>query len=317
MAGGGNRNVSDVDRWVWRDGEFVHWRDATVHILSQSLQRGSLAFDYTSVHEARRGVAVFRLGDHIDRLLRTCALMGLPIAYTRDALIEGCVAAVRRNPGSKSLKISALIPSIEAELVPQDPRVGVFICAYDVVADVIEQHGGAYHWGGSLSLKVERDITNRRPDIIPAQAKMAANYTSAMFAKWRARKEGFDEIVLLDSDGYVAEAPTSNIFTVAPDGLVTPPEHKVLHGITRTSVLELAGSLGLDCAVRDLTVDELHAAREVFLTASSVGIMPVVRIDRRAVGNGEPGAVSVRLREALRRIWRGEDSDFERWLHYV
>ena len=309
--------MSDIDRWVWRDGEFVRWGDATVHILSQSLQRGSLAFDYTSVHEARAGVAVFRLGDHIDRLLRTCEIMGLPIAYTRAELIDACAAAVRRNPGSKSLKISALIPSIEAELVPQDPRVGVFVCAYDVVADVIEQHGGTGRWGDALSLKVERDITNRRPDIIPPQAKMAANYTSAMFAKWRARKEGFDEILLLDSDGYVAEAPTSNIFVAGPGGLATPPEHKVLHGITRASVLELAESLGLARAVRDLTVDDLHGAQEVFLTASSVGVWPVVRIDGARVGNGAPGARAVRLKEALARIWRGEDADFEHWLHYV
>ena len=89
--------VSAVDRWVWRDGEFVRWGDATVHILSQSLQRGSLAFDYTSVHEARRGVAVFRLEDHIDRLLRTCKIMGLPIAYTRAELIDACAAAVIRS----------------------------------------------------------------------------------------------------------------------------------------------------------------------------------------------------------------------------
>ena len=309
--------MSDIDRWVWRDGEFVRWGEATVHILSQSLQRGSLAFDYTSVHEARGGVAVFRLGAHVDRLLRTCEIMGLPIAYTRAELVDACAAAVRRNPGSKSLKISALIPSIEAELVPQDPRVGVFVCAYDVVADVIEPHGGTGRWGDPLSLKVERDITNRRPDIIPPQAKMAANYTSAMFAKWRARKEGFDEILLLDGDGYVAEAPTSNIFVAGPGGLATPPEHKVLHGITRASVMELAESLGLACAVRDLTVDDLHGAREVFLTASSVGIWPVVRIDGAPVGNGAPGETAVRLKEALARIWRGEDPDFEYWLHYV
>ena len=310
--------VSAVDRWVWRDGEFVRWGDATVHILSQSLQRGSLAFDYTSVHEARRGVAVFRLGDHVDRLLRTCAIMGLPIAHTRDELIDACVRTVRKNPGSKSLRISALIPSIEAELVPQDPRVGVFVCAYDVMADVVEQHGGGGRRPGrALSLKVERDITNRRPDIIPPQAKMAANYTSAMFAKWRARDEGFDDIILLDADGYVAEAPTSNLFVAGPDGLATPPEHKVLHGITRASVLELAASLGLPCAVRDLTVDDLHAAREVFLTASSVGVWPVVRVDGRAVGDGAPGPDAERLKGALQRIWRGEDADFEHWLHYV
>ena len=261
------------------------------------------------LHERARGAGrrgrVPAWANHIDRLLRTCAIMGLPIAQTRDQLIDACAATVRRNPGSKSLKISALIPSIEAELVPQDPRVGVFVCAYDVVADVIEQHGATPRWGTALSLKVERDITNRRPDIIPPQAKMAANYTSAMFAKWRARNEGFDEIVLLDADGYVAEAPTSNIFVAGPNGLVTPPEHKVLHGITPGVGDETRGVSR--SALRGAGPDGGRPARGPggLSDASSVGVWPVVRIDERRVGSGEPGAETVRLKEALARIWRG------------
>lgn len=309
--------MSRAPRLVWRDGEFVPWREATVHILAQSLQRGSLAFDYMSVRQAKRGVAVFRLGAHIDRLFNTCQLMGLPIAYTREQLIEGCVATVRANPDATSLKISALIPAIEAELVPRDPRVGVFICAYDMEADIVGEGGQGGQPRERIALKVERDIINRRPDIIPPQAKMAGNYTSAMFAKWRARREGFDDIVLLDADGCVAEAPTSNIFAVVRGSLVTPPESKVLHGITRASMIELAAAIGIPCAERDLSVPDLHAADEVFLSATSVGVWPVVSIDRQPVGNGEPGTVSLRLREALDAVARGEDATFERWLHYV
>ena len=304
-------------RRVWRDGALVAWQDATVHILAQSLQRGSLAFDYMSVREAKRGVAVFRLRDHVARLFRTCELMGLPIAYTRAELIDACAATVRANPGATSLKISALIPSIEAELVPRDPRVSVFICAYDLDVDILGGAGGGGLRRERLTLKVERDITNRRPDIIPPQAKMAGNYTSAMFAKWRARHEGFDEIVLLDSAGYVAEAPTSNIFVVAGDGLATPPEHKVLHGITRASIIELAAARGIPCALRDLRVEDLHGAAEVFLSATSAGVWPIVSIDGRPVGDGGPGPVSLQLRDALDAAATGEDPRFEHWLHYV
>lgn len=309
--------MSDVDRTVWRDGEFVAWRDATVHILAQSLQRGSLAFDYMSVHQAKRGVAVFRLVEHIERLFKTCALMGLPISYTLEELVDGCAETVRRNPRSASLKISALIPSIEVELVPQDPRVGVFICAYDNRTDIIEQHAGNYRSRDLVSLKVERDIINRRPDIIPPQVKMAANYTSALFAKWRARQEGFDEIVLLDADGGVAEAPTSNIFIVDDAGLATPPDDKVLLGITRASVIELAAAIDIACDVRALTVDDLHGATEAFLTATSVVIWPIVQIDRKPVGNGEAGTVTTRLKDAMSEIAAGENADFEHWLYYV
>ena len=309
--------MSGVPRVVWRDGEFVPWQEATVHILAQSLQRGSLAFDYMSVRQAKRGIAVFRLDAHIDRLFNTCELMGLPIAYARAELIEGCLATVRANPGATSLKISALIPAIEAELVPRDPRVGVFICAYDLDADIPGEAGQGGLRKERIALKVERDITNRRPDIIPPQAKMAGNYTSAMFAKWRARREGFDDIVLLDAGGCVAEAPTSNLFAVIGGSLATPPENKVLHGITRASMIELAAAIGIPCAERDLSVPDLHGADEVFLSATSVGVWPVVSIDRRPVGNGEPGALSLRLREALDAAARGDNPAFEHWLHYV
>ena len=309
--------MSRVERTVWRDGEFVSWDDATVHILAQSLQRGSLAFDFMSVHRARRGVAVFRLEDHVARLFKTCSIMGLPIAYGADELVRGCAETVRRNPGATSLKISALIPSIEVELVPRNPRVGVFICAYDAATDIpADEDAGGLH-REIVSLKVERDIVNRRPDIIPPQAKMAANYTSAMFAKWRAREEGFDEIVLLDGDGSIAEAPTSNIFLVDAEGLATPPEDKVLHGITRASVIELAGALGIACRAKDLSVPDLQHAREVFLTSTSVGLWPVVRIDGRPVSSGHAGPVTSRLKGALDEVTRGTDPNFEHWLHYV
>ena len=309
--------MNRVERTVWRDGEFVPWEDASVHILAQSLQRGSLAFDFMSVHQAQQGVAVFRLEDHVARLFKTCSIMGLPIAHSQAELVEGCAETVRRNPGATSLKISALIPSIEAELVPRNPRVGVFICAYDYESDIlgIEEPAGSHR--ETVSLKVEREIVNRRPDIIPPQAKMAANYTSAMFAKWRAREQGFDEIVLLDGDGSIAEAPTSNIFLVNAEGLATPPEDKVLHGITRASVIELADALGIACQATDLAVDDLRSAREVFLTSTSVGVWPVVQIDGRPVSSGNKGPVTSRLKDALAEVARGADPNFKHWLHYV
>ena len=344
--------MKGTDRVVWKDGDFVPWSDATVHILAQSLQRGSLAFDYMRIHRARQGIAIFRLRDHVARLFKTCSIMGLPIAYKPVDLIAACAETARRNPGATSLKISALIPSIEADLVPRNPRVGVFICAYDIERDIlqVELGPGALVSGSELadalgdavheplnepgalysdtelgdrprpaevSLKVERDIVNRRPDIIPPQAKMAANYTSAMFAKWRAREEGFDEIVLLDADGCIAEAPTSNIFMVDEEGLATPPDTKVLHGITRATVIELAESMGIACSARDLTVADLHSAREVFLTSTSVGFRPVARIDRQPVSSGGTGVVTTRLHEAFKSVTRGENPDFERWLYFV
>ena len=307
-----------MSRKIWRDGTFVEWEAATVHVLSHSLQRGSLAFDYTSIHNTAKGTAIFRLGSHIDRLVTTCRITGLPLSYSREELIEACVETVRQNPGAMSLKISAIIPSLEVELVPQDPTVSVLIAAYDSKTDIIDKNRGEYHSASRLSLKIARDISNRREDIIPPQAKVAANYTSPMIEKWKARKEGFDDIILLDAYGNVAEAPTSNIFIVDENGnLATPPAEKVLLGITRSSIMELAPSMGITWREEDLTEGDLYTANEVFLSASTVGVWPVVKIDGKTIGNGEMGTVSGRLKTRLREIKAGKDPEFEHWLHYV
>lgn len=305
-----------TDRWIWRDGAFIPWAEATVHVLSQSLQRGTLAFDYMSVHQTDQGPAILKLEPHIARLFETGRIMGLPLTQTPDELIAACVETVRRNPGATSLKISALIPSIEVELVPQDPTVSVVIAAYDSRRDIIEKNQGELHHARELSLKIERDISNRRDDVIPAQAKVAANYTAALFAKWRARREGYDDILLLDDGQFVAECSTSNIFAVIDGGIVTPPEGRVLHGVTRASVLALAPAVDVPVAERDLTVDALLGADEVFCTGTSVGVWPVLKIDDQPIGSGEIGEITTRLRDKHRQIVSGSDPAFLDWLTF-
>ena len=308
-----------TDRIIWRDGEFIAWEDATVHVLAQSLQRGSLAFDYISVHETRRGTAIFRLRDHIERLATTCRIVGLPLEYAVGELVEGCAETVRRNPGAKSIKISALMPSVEAELIPENPHVAVFIAAYDSDRDLTAPNPELMRRRReAVSLKIEREKSSRREDVIPPHAKVAANYTAAMTAKWRARNEGYDDIVLLDEHGNLTEGPTANLFMVDSGGvLATPPASKVLLGITRDSVLALAPVIGRSCTERDIAVDELASASEVLLSGTSAGVWPVVRIDGRPVADGCTGPVTLQLRDTYSRVVQGEEPAFEHWLHFV
>ena len=302
------------DRLIWRDGAFVPWKDATVHFLAQSLQRGTLAFDYMSVHATADGPAIMRLPEHTARLLQTCRILGIPIGCRQDELNRACIETVRRNPGASSLKISALIASIEVELVPQDGRVAVFIAAYDNQADIIAHNPGKAHSPDLLKLKVERQISNRRKDIISPQAKVAANYTGPAFAKWRARHEGFDEILLLNASGTVAESTTSNLFAVIDGGLLTPGDENVLLGVTRASVIELAAALGIPCEKRDLRLADLLAADEVFLTSTSRAIFPVRQIDETRIGEAAPGPITRRLVDRFERIFAGRDTEFAHWL---
>jgi len=304
------------ERKIWVDGVLVPWERATVHVLSHSLQRGSLVFDYMSVHGTPRGAAVFRLREHVERFLRSVELVGLPLARGRGELEAAILATVRANPGARSVKVSAYLPSIEVDVVPIDERVSVAIAAYDPKADVIDRSAGqALPWRGAVRLFVEKERRNRRKDILAPQAKVAANYTSPMAAKWAARRAGYDEIVLVDEDGFVAETPTANLFWVERGGaLRTPSVERVLLGVTRQSVLEIAKHDGIDAAEAQIRPAELAGQAEVFLTGTTAGVLPVESIDGRVVGDGKPGPLSLRLGARLREIQSGADPAFLHWL---
>jgi branched-chain amino acid aminotransferase len=308
---------SAVDRLIWRNGELVPWDQATVHVLSHSLQRGSLVFDYMSVHDSPRGPAVFRLDLHVERMLRSCELMGLPIDLAAAGLTEAIRTAARANPGCTAVKACAYFASIEVDVVPMDPRVTVAIAAYDPQRDIIDRLPGERkaRKRSPIRLWLEKQAHQRREDIVSPHAKVSANYASSMTAKARAQREGFDEILLVDEDGFVAEGPTTNVFLVDERGtLLTPTEKKVLKGVTRQSIIELAKADGLAVREEPVRPEQLFAAAEVFLTGTTAGVMPVESIDGRAIGEQCPGEVSKALHKHFKQVEAGEDPAFAHWL---
>ena len=306
------------DRRIWLDGQLVAWEQATVHVLSHSLQRGSLIFDYMSVHETPRGAAIFRLEDHVERFQRSAELTGLPLTLPGPAIEAAVVETARANPGATAVKLSAFLAAVEVDVVPMDDRVSVAVAAYDPLEDVIKRNPGDFPKPSTVRLWVEKQRRNRREDIMPPQAKVAANYASPMAAKWAARRAGYDEIVLLDEEGFVAEAPTSNLFWVDREGaLHTPPEKRVLLGVTRRSILEIARHDGLEVSEVRVRPGELMQAPEVFLTGTTANVWPVASIDDQPVGEGAPGPVSARLSERFDEIASGRAADFQHWLTFV
>jgi branched-chain amino acid aminotransferase len=304
------------DRLIWLDGEFVPWHRATVHVLSHSLQRGSLVFDYLSVHETSRGVCVFRLDLHVQRFFNSCQLVGLKLRRSPQQIRAAILETVRRNPGAKAVKASAYLPSCEVDVVAQDDHVAVALAAYDPYVDLARHKPGTPQPRVSeVRLWVEKERKNRRDDIMPPQAKVSANYASPMVAKAKARAAGYDEIVLVDEEGDVAEGPTTNLFLVDADGgLVTPPAARVLLGVTRASILELAQAEGLAAVERRVTPDELRGAPEAFLTGTTAGVWPVTSVDGEKLGGGEVGPVSRRLKDRFRAVSHGEVPEFAHWL---
>ena len=302
------------DRRIWIDGRLVPWSDATVHVLSHSLQRGSLVFDYTSVHETPQGPAIFRLDEHLERFLRSIAIVGLPLALGHDELRAASLAAVRANPGANAFKICAFVPSVEVDVVPMDEHVSVAIAVYHGAKDVVLRKAKPRPLAPTLSIKIER-VRRRVEAHLPTHAKASANYLGAMMAKWAARREGYDEVVLLDERGRLAEAPTANVFLVDDDGaLCTPTLDAVLAGVTRLSVIELARHEGIAVREASLPPEALYEAPEVFLASSSVGVWPVHAVDGRPVRGGAPGPVSKRLKDRLDAIFAGRDAAFAHWL---
>ncbi|MBW2372367.1 MAG: aminotransferase class IV [Deltaproteobacteria bacterium] len=307
-----------VDRRIWIDGALVPWADATVHVLSHSLQRGSLIFDYMSVHETERGPAVFRMPEHLERFHRSAEMVGLDLLQDVAALGAAVAETVRANPGAKAVKISAYLASVEVDVVALDPRVSVAIAAYDPYRDVIAYKTEQPELHLEFRIWIEKERRNRRHDIVEPQAKVAANYVSPMVAKARARRQGYDDILLLDDQGHVAEGPTTNVFRVDEAGaLITPPETRVLLGVTRRSVIELAKHDGRPVREETFGPEALFNSAEVFLTGTTANVLPVVDIDGCTIGGGSVGPVCAGLRDRFHQVTHGLDPAFAHWLSYA
>ena len=307
-----------MQRKIWVNGDYINWEDAQVHILSHSHQRGSLIFGFIPIFENDGVVSLFRLNDHVDRLFTSCASAGIPLDYSASDIHLAIKDTVKKNPGSKFVKISVYIASIEIDVVPQDSFSTVAIAAYEPMEDIAAKNSQPFHSSRELSVWLEKEKHQRRSDIIPPQIKIAGNYTSSMMAKWQARKNGYDEIILTDESGFITEAPTSNVFLVNQDDvLLTAPEEEVLYGITRKSILDIADNEGIKTKVKRIPLSELENAKEVFITSSSHLVCPVIKIDNKPVGRGGIGVLTDKLKQRFLNISKGQDSFFSDWLDSI
>lgn len=306
-------------RPVWMNGKLTRFEDANVSVMAHAMQRGSLVFDVATFHDAaarggKHGAAIFRLRDHVERFARSAAIVGLSLAVDRDALENAAREVVRESGLSEGLvRWSAFFPSMEADLVPRVPTASVAVTAYapdDTLPEGAEPIPKLTSWRAAIF----DDARKAGPDVMPPEAKVAAAYLGPMLARRRAVEAGCDEVILLDREGHVAEAPTANVFAVLAGRLVTPPLGRILAGITRDSVIAIAQKDGVHVKEAHLSPAALATADEVFLTSSSLPIAPVTSILGRAVGSGNVGPVTRRLLDRLRDIERGEDDRFSHWL---
>jgi len=297
---------------IWLDGGLVDWDDAQIHVLSHGLHYGYAIFEGIRCHRTERGSAVFRLEEHIERLLNSAKVYRMRVPYDRTALTQGCIDLIRANGTPEAyLRPIAFSGYGEMGLDPTKSPVQVAI--------------GMWEWGAYLgSDNADRGVRATvsswvRIDSrsLPPQAKCAANYANSALAKMEAVSGGYDEAILLNSAGMVAEGPGENIFRVKKGVVSTPPASSgILRGITRDSVIRFVADEGIVFQRTDFTREELFTSDELFYVGTAAGITPIREVDGRPIGTGSY-PITARLRKIYEDAVHGRTPRYESWLTYV
>jgi branched-chain amino acid aminotransferase len=305
---------------VWWDGAIASWDEPRASPLCHGMQRGALVFDVGRLREVPGDgrQVLFRPAEHIARFLRSAALIGVHVPWDANVLLEATVQVARRATGSAAslVRWSAFVPSVEPDVVPHRGARASVVIAVIAPDDTAPQGEPPAPRPPASRVQVPRDVRKAGPEVFPPQAKVSASYLGPMLAKRRALAEGFDEVVLLDGDGRVAEAPTANVFVARGGRLITPPLERVLAGITRDSVLALARAEGIPVEEAHLSPEQLTEAEEAFLTATSMPVVPIGSVGERVLlrDPATPGPLTARIRELVLACELGRDARFASWI---
>jgi branched-chain amino acid aminotransferase len=304
--------MDDRDGWIWLDGDWLPWRDARVHVLTHTLHYGYGCFEGIRAYATAEGPRLFRLDDHLRRLEDSCRILAIDLPWPRAEIAAACREAVQRNGlASAYLRPLVFLGSEKMGVDPAGAASRLMIAAWT---------WGAYLGGKALENGIKVRVSSyarHHVNVQMCRAKAVSAYANSILAVREARRDGYDEALLLDTDGFVAEGSGENLFMVRDGRLYEPQTTSALDGITRRSVHVLAGELGLAVEARPLTRDELYCADEVFLTGTAAEVTPVVEIDRRPVGNARPGPLTRQLQAAYLAAVRGEDPLHREWLTAV
>jgi branched-chain amino acid aminotransferase len=295
---------------LWYDGRLVSYSDATTHVLTHSLHYGVSAIEGIRAYRCGDNrTRVFRLEDHLRRLLDTAKSFRMHVPYTLDELREAHLEVLRVNRLSQGyLRPIAFYGSEKRGLLPQGLIVHVAVSAFEW-----EEYLGTK--AGTVGIRV-RTATYTRPNPISmlTRSKASAAYAISMLAKLEATQDGYDEALLLDPQGYVAEGSAENVFAVKHGKLIDPDSPCALHGITRDTIMTLARDVGIPVVSQRLTRDDLYQADEAFFTGTAAEVVPIVELDRRNIGLGTPGPITTQLARAYADLVRGCDRSHGHWL---
>ncbi|MEK7876212.1 MAG: branched-chain amino acid transaminase [Pseudomonadota bacterium] len=302
-------SMADRDGQIWYDGKLVPWRSATTHVLTHSLHYGLAVFEGMRAYNTVRGTAIFRLQEHIERLFNSAHIYLMKIPYSREAIMQAHQEVVRANQlESCYLRPIAFYGSEKMGVSPKGVSVHVAIAAWP---------WGAYLGAEALEKGIRvktSSFARHHVNVSMCRAKYSGTYANSILANLEATEHGYDEGLLLDVDGFVAEGSGENLFMVKNGKIYEPELTSALIGITRDSVITLAQEMGYTVTAKRITRDDLYIADEAFFTGTAAEVTPIRELDGRTIGAGRIGPITAKLQQAFFDCVNGKSDQHRDWL---
>lgn len=305
-------SMADRDGFIWYDGKLVPWRDATTHVLTHSLHYGVAVFEGVRAYNTARGTAIFRLAEHTQRLINSGKIYMMDIPYSREVLMEAQREVVRANKlESCYLRPIAFYGSEKMGISTRGLAVHVAVAAWPWGAYLGEE-------GLEKGIRVKTSSYARHHvNVTMPRAKVSSTYANSILANLEVTREGYDEALLLDTQGFVAEGAGENLFVIKDGKIYEPEIASALTGITRDSVIRVAREFGLEVQAKRLTRDDLYIADEAFFTGTAAEVTPIRELDNRVIGEGKRGPITAQIQARFFDIVNGRAPEYEQWLSYV
>jgi len=305
-------SYADRDGVIWMDGAMVDWRSSNTHVLTHSLHYATAAFEGIRAYQTAQGTAIFRLEEHVRRLFDTTRILGMKIPFDQATVRQACVDCIKHNKlDTAYLRPLAYYGSEGMGLHAANLTVHVMVAAW---------YWGAYLGGDALEkgIRIKTSSFQRNHvNSVFAKAKASGNYLNSIMALQEVSKDGYDEALLLDHEGMVAEGSGENVFIVRNGTLFTPDPVCALEGITRDTVMRLAREEGIPVVEKRFTRDEFYIADEAFFTGTAAEVTPIREVDRRTIGAGARGPVTEKIQKAFFDVVNGRDKRYHDWLTRV
>jgi branched-chain amino acid aminotransferase len=304
--------MSDRDGFIWFNGKLVDWRDANIHVLTHSLHYGMAVFEGVRAYKTDQGPAIFRLDEHTKRWFNSAKIFQMEMPYSQEELMKAQLEVVKANQlESCYLRPIAWIGSEKLGISPKGNQILVSIAAWQWGAYLGED-------GLNKGIRVKTSSFSRHHvNVSLVRAKASGYYINSILANQEVTAHGYDEALLLDTDGYVSEGSGENVFIVRDGVIYTPDLASCLAGITRESIIKIAHDLGFEVREKRITRDEMYCSDEAFFTGTAAEVTPIRELDDRIIGNGGRGPVTEKIQNVFFDIVKGKNDKYRSWLTYV